>query len=182
MKANNKKIIFLIILGLFVSLSVFMTERVLRKSISEFRAEQLSERDKIKGNLWHEEHNIKKPLMDLSEAETRRIIETFGIEIPEGENDIAVRLFADVENSVGKMYYIELDSIGNRDALYKANQEAKNKGLYSGVNCLTTDKNGEYMYYFAFYVRYECNYFYNPPDEGYVKSISELYGELKSTR
>lgn len=180
-KSSRKiKVIFLIIINLILGIALQFFAVSFRRAVSDFRTQQRLEQSLADGRLKHQEANIKKPLMNFSDDEIDQIINAFQLTIPESEANIEFRLFAKTKNNESGKYYLELDNVKDREALYNANLEAREKGVYMGTYNLRTDDNGEYPYYFVFFVKYESDY--GTPDKDLIKSVSNVYEDLKITR
>lgn len=125
--------------------------------------------------LRHERsYSSKKSLTNFTEEESEQIITTFGIIVPETENNITVHSFTLVDlNGIGEEYIVEIDNVSNREALYEANNNTKKpEKLYLPLMWNFTNRNGEYRYYFCFTT---SGYY---PLDGYVNSVSQLYEML----
>lgn len=170
----------MIVIAVILEIAGRFSWGIIKENMFALKARQNAEKQIIDGDLKHQVRNIKNPLMDLSEEEVEQIIEAFHLTIPDSEDNIKFRLFAKAENSVSKMYYLELDNVEDREALYNANLGIPDRKVFMGYYNLKTDKSGSYPYYFVFKVNYESDY--GPADEDIIKSVSEVYEQMKKQR
>ncbi len=134
----------------------------------------------LRSELQHEMDFARQhEIVDISEKESQMIIDAFEIEVPSSESKLYVSTFsklyiADWQES----YLIEIVDINNREVFYETNYNNSDKpvNLYLPHFWNKKDKNGNYRYYFAFYV---CD---DHPMSEYTKEISKLYDEIKSAR
>ncbi len=174
-----KKNIFIVVLVVLLTIGVVIVNQQFRSFDKQLDEESHTAKELIQGELKHATGSMDNPLLNFTETENQLIFDVFDIKIPDGEDDIEVRIFCKNENEWTGTFYLELVGIKDRERLYKENKDSPDNRLGISPFWSETDENGNYTYYFSFSVIFKYGRDYQ---SDYITSISNLYDELSESR
>ncbi len=180
--SRNAKIVIFCVIFAAVSVLVIMLNQFLRQHNQERKEERQRYEQMIDGDLRHEAVGLKSSdtVYDLTGEEIDKIFDTLQIVIPDDETEITVRLVSKEDVGTSGAYYFEFDGIKDRDDFVAANAD-RHDSLDLGALWNMTDDDGNYKYYFGFFVYYKSKILQVEKNE-YITRVGELYNELLAAR